>query len=78
MLQFALSVLLVTSAGLAYRSMSTINSGDVGFPTDRLLLVTVRAARQFASAEPTAMELDAGFAGRKKLQEGAARVQKTF
>jgi hypothetical protein len=23
-------------------------------------------------------ELDAGFAGRKKLQDGAARVQKTF
>ena len=41
-LQFAFSVLLVTSAGLAYRSMARLNSGELGFTADNLLLVTVR------------------------------------
>lgn len=40
--QFAFSVLLVTSAGLAYRSMSALSSGDLGFNPENLLLVTVR------------------------------------
>jgi predicted permease len=40
--QFAFSVLLVTSAGLAYRSMTTLSSSDLGFNSDNLLLVTVR------------------------------------
>ncbi len=41
-LQFAFSVLLVTSAGLAYRSMTTLSAGDLGFDPDNVLLVTVR------------------------------------
>ena len=44
-LQLAFSVLLLTSAGLAYRSLSLIDSGDVGFDPDRLLLMTVRTGR---------------------------------
>ena len=40
--QFAFSVLLVTSAGLAYRSMTTLGSANLGFNPDNLLLVTVR------------------------------------
>lgn len=40
--QFAFSVLLVTSAGLAYRSMTQLSSADLGFDPDNLLLVTVR------------------------------------
>ena len=40
--QLAFSVLLVTSAGLAYRSMSTMSSGNLGFNPESLLLVTVR------------------------------------
>jgi predicted permease len=40
--QFAFSVLLVTSAGLAYRSMTRLSSGDLGFNPNNLLLVTVR------------------------------------
>ena len=40
--QFAFSVLLITSAGLAYRSMTTLSSGDLGFNPENLLLVTVR------------------------------------
>lgn len=41
-LQFAFSVLLVTTAGLAYRSITMLSSGDLGFNPDNLLLVTVR------------------------------------
>jgi predicted permease len=73
-LQFALSVLLITSAGLAYRSVSMLNSGDVGFATDQLLLVTVRSARPFASAEPTAAERDAGFALLERVRERLAQT----
>jgi putative ABC transport system permease protein len=40
--QFAFSVLLVTSAGLAYRSITTLASAPVGFDADNLLLATVR------------------------------------
>jgi predicted permease len=49
-LQLAFSVLLITSAGLAYRSISLLDSGEVGFEADRLLLVTVRAMAQEAFA----------------------------
>lgn len=47
-LQMALSVLLLTTAGLAYRSLSMLDSGDVGFDPNRLLLVSVRVGRQEA------------------------------
>ena len=40
--QFAFSVLLVTSAGLAYRSTTSLSSRELGFNPDNLLLVTVR------------------------------------
>jgi predicted permease len=40
--QFAFSVLLVTAAGLAYRSITTLTSVDLGFNPDRILLVTLR------------------------------------
>jgi predicted permease len=54
--QFAFSVLLVTSAGLAYRSMTMLSSGDLGFNPDNLLLVTVRlgGASALGSKEPVA------------------------
>lgn len=41
-LQFAFSVLLVTAAGLAYRSVATLTSIDLRFNPEKLLLVTVR------------------------------------
>jgi predicted permease len=44
-LQLAFSVLLLTSAGLAYRSLGMIDSGEVGFNADQLLLMTVRTGR---------------------------------
>ena len=43
-LQLAFSVLLVTSAGLAYRSMFLIGEFDSGFDTRNLLLVTVNTS----------------------------------
>jgi macrolide transport system ATP-binding/permease protein len=70
-LQFALSVLLVTSAGLAYRTMSTRNSGGVGFDSSNLLLVTVRLGPSlaFISNEPTAQEREAAFASLERVRE---------
>ncbi len=44
-LQLAFSVLLLTTAGLAHRSLSLLDSGDVGFEQDNLLLATVRTSR---------------------------------
>jgi predicted permease len=49
--QFAFSVLLVTGAGLAYRSISTLRSGELGFDPDNLLLVTVRLDADRASGQ---------------------------
>jgi predicted permease len=40
--QFAFSVVLVTAAGLAYRSITTLISVNLGFSPDQILLVTVR------------------------------------
>jgi len=40
-LQLAFSVLLLTTAGLAYRSLSVLTSSDLGIDRDRLLLVTI-------------------------------------
>src|SRR5262249_6656307 len=42
-LQLAFSVLLLTSAGLAFRSLSVINATDLGFDRKNLLLVTINA-----------------------------------
>ena len=47
-LQLAFSVLLLTTAGLAHRSLSVRDSADVGFSTGNLLLATVNTS---ASAE---------------------------
>ena len=43
-LQLALSVLLLTSAGLAYRSFTVANGTDVGFDTHNILMATVNSA----------------------------------
>jgi predicted permease len=40
-LQLAFSVLLMTTAGLAYRSLSVLSASTLGFDKDNLLLVTV-------------------------------------
>jgi predicted permease len=54
-LQLAFSVLLLTSAGLAYRSLSVLTSRDLGFDKDKLLLVTIntKAAAPTGDANAT-------------------------
>jgi predicted permease len=75
-LQLAFSVLLLTSAGLAYRSLSLLDSGQPGFKTDHLLLVTVRAGRAgaYVAAEPSPAERDAGFALIERMRERLASL----
>jgi predicted permease len=71
--QFAFSVLLVTSAGLAYRSLTTLSSGEFGFNPDNLLLVTVRLGGTSAagSNQPVA-DGAAGFALLERVRERVA------
>jgi predicted permease len=49
--QLAFSVLLLTSAGLVYRSLSLRESLDVGFDTRNIMLVTVNTSGRAASAD---------------------------
>jgi predicted permease len=74
--QFAFSVLLVTSAGLAQRSMSLFDSPDVGFARDNLLLVTVRAGTSstLVSGAPSALERAQGFARLERVRERLVQV----
>ena len=57
-LQLAFSVLLVTSAGLAYRSMFLIGEFEPGFDTRNLLLVTVNTSASANSAAANIALLD--------------------
>jgi predicted permease len=63
--QFAFSVLLVTSAGLAYRSMTRLSSVDLGFEQNNLLLVTVRLGDTYG---------ERGFAILERVRERLASV----
>ena len=71
-LQFAFSVLLVTSAGLAYRSMTTLNSKDLGFDPDNLLLVTMRLGMGAAASERSPSDSTASFALMERVREQLA------
>jgi predicted permease len=75
-LQCAVSVLLVTSAALAYRTMSARNSGNLGFAVENLLLVTVRVgpARAFISATPTREEQQAAFAALERVRNHLSKT----
>jgi predicted permease len=57
-LQLALSVLLLTSAGLARRSLSVRDSVDVGFDTRRILVATVNTAAAAATPDTNARLLE--------------------
>jgi predicted permease len=50
-LQLAFSILLLTSAGLAYRSLSVRDSLEVGFDTRPILLATINTAGGATSAD---------------------------
>lgn len=58
-LQLAFSVLLVTSAGLAYRSMFLMGDFDSGFDTHDLLLVTVNTSASATTPASNIALLDA-------------------
>ena len=57
-LQLAFSVVLLTSAGLAHRSLSLAESLDLGFDTRNLLLVTVNTAGSADGPQANAVLLD--------------------
>jgi predicted permease len=57
-LQLAFSVLLLTTAGLAYRSLSVLNASELGFDRSNLLLVTVNTKAAVPTPERNAMLLD--------------------
>jgi predicted permease len=57
-LQLAFSILLLTSAGLAYRSLSLQDSLDVGFDTRQILLATVNTAGGATTADGHAAILE--------------------
>ncbi len=75
-LQLAFSVLLLTSAGLAHRSIALLDSGDVGFDKEQLVLVTVRARRTGAAidAERSPAEREASFATLERVRERLTAV----
>jgi predicted permease len=58
-LQLAFSVLLLTTAGLAYRSLSLRDSADVGFDTRNLTLVTVNTSASAVDASANRAVVDA-------------------
>jgi predicted permease len=75
-MQFALSVLLITLAGLGYRSMSLFDSGHVGFATDQLLLVTVRpSGTVFGDARPDPAAQDMAHARLEQVRERLAETE---
>jgi len=56
--QLAFSVVLLTSAGLAWRSLSLVESLDVGFEKDNLLLITMNPTLNITSREANLAFLD--------------------
>ena len=72
--QLAFSVVLLTSAGLAYRSLALLDSGDVGFDARQLLLVTIRAGDRgaFVDRGTSPPQRAAAFARLERLRERIA------
>lgn len=75
-MQLACSVLLLTSAGLAWRSVSLLDGRDVGFASDHLLLVTVRAGRTdtFITRAPGGVEREESFTVLERVRERLTAV----
>jgi predicted permease len=72
-LQLAFSVLLLTSAGLAHRSLSLENSFDIGFETGNLLLATVNTAGSVSGPQANGVLLEK-LAGRLRSLPGVEGV----
>jgi macrolide transport system ATP-binding/permease protein len=58
-LQLAFSVLLLTAAALAYRSLSVLTASDLGFDKEQLLLVTINTRAAVRTSQGNATLLDA-------------------
>ena len=58
-LQLVFSVLLLTTAGLAYRSLSVLGASDLGLDTSQLLLVTINTRSAAATPQANGALLDA-------------------
>jgi macrolide transport system ATP-binding/permease protein len=58
-LQLAFSVLLLTTAGLAYRSLSVLTASDLGFDKNKLLLVTINTKAAARTGQGNVMLLAA-------------------
>jgi predicted permease len=58
-LQLAFAVLLLTSAGLAYRSQMVIDGRDLGYESDRLLILTVSTTARATNPATNMALLDA-------------------
>lgn len=74
-LQLALSVVLLTSAGLAFRSLSMLDTGDVGFEAEHVLLVSVRVGRQdaYVTSSASPVERSAELATLERVRERLAQ-----
>jgi predicted permease len=74
-LQLVLSVVLLTAAGLAYRSLSMLDAGRVGFDAEPMLLVTVRVGRQeaFVTSTPSPADRRAELATLERVRERLAQ-----
>ena len=59
LMQMAFSVVLLTSAGLAYRSLAFIEQNQVGFQTGNILLVTANTTAAATSSDDNRVLLDA-------------------
>jgi len=57
-LQLALSVLLLTTAGLAYRSLSMLSASDLGIDRNQLLLVTINTKAAAANKDANVTLVD--------------------
>jgi predicted permease len=70
-LQLTFSVLLLTGAGLALRSLALLDSGDVGFDPQPMLLVTVRVGHRtnVAGTPPTAAQQESERATIQRVRE---------
>lgn len=74
--QLAFSVLLLTSAGLAYRSLTMLDSGHVGFDADPLLLATVRAAQEVHTGRPAAATRQQELARLERVRDRLSEQQR--
>jgi predicted permease len=75
-LQLAFSVLLLTSAGLAYRSLAMLDSGNVGFDPEPMLLARLRSIEEVNGGEPNAAARHEELAKLERVRDHLARIDR--